>query len=111
MWIVRYAIAAVLIIALLGFTIQNSYQRVVINIAHKMYVDVPLIFVVYAAFCIGLIFWFSISVVQYFRMVGQLSEQKKRNRTLTQEITTLRNLPLEEIDEKSDEYMGEGEDN
>jgi len=83
MWIIRYAVAAVLIIGLLGFTIQNSYQRVVIN----------------AAFCIGLIFWFAISVIQYFRMMGQLSEQRKKNRTLTQEITTLRNLPLEEIEE------------
>jgi len=99
MWIIRYAVAAVLIIGLLGFTIQNSYQRVVINILGKTYTDVPLIFVVYAAFCIGLIFWFAISVIQYFRMMGQLSEQRKKNRTLTQEITTLRNLPLEEIEE------------
>jgi len=99
MWIIRYAVAAMLIIALLGFTIQNSYQRVVINIVGKTYTDVPLIFVVYVAFCIGLIFWFAISVIQYFRMMGQLSEQRKKNRTLTQEITTLRNLPLEEIED------------
>lgn len=103
MWIIRYAIAAILIIALLGFTIQNSYQRVVINIANKTFPDVPLIFVVYAAFCIGLIFWFAISIVQYFRMLAHLSEQKKKNRTLTEEITTLRNLPLEEPDEQQEE--------
>jgi uncharacterized integral membrane protein len=107
MWIIRYAVAAVLIIALLGFTIQNSYQRVVINLANKTYTDVPLIFVVYVAFCIGLIFWFSISVIQYFRMMSQLSEQKRKNRTLTQEITTLRNLPLEEPDETASEKTGE----
>lgn len=103
MWIIRYAVAAILIIALLGFTIQNSYQRVVINITGITFTDVPLIFVVYAAFCIGLIFWFAISIVQYFRMLGQLSEQKKKNRTLTEEITTLRNLPLEEPDEQQEE--------
>lgn len=103
MWIIRYAIAAILIIALLGFTIQNSYQRVVINIANKTFTDVPLIFVVYAAFCIGLIFWFAISIVQYFRMLGHLSEQRRKNRTLTDEITTLRNLPLEEPDEQQEE--------
>ncbi|OQX92707.1 MAG: hypothetical protein B6D58_01625 [candidate division Zixibacteria bacterium 4484_95] len=103
MWIIRYAVSAILIIALLGFTIQNSYQRVVINIAGITFTDVPLIFVVYVAFCIGLIFWFAISIVQYFRMLGQLSEQKKKNRTLTEEITTLRNLPLEELDEQQEE--------
>ena len=103
MWIIRYAVAAVLIIGLLGFTIQNSYQRVVINIAGKTFTDVPLIIVVYVAFCIGLIFWFAISVIQYFRMMGQLSEQRKKNRTLTQEITTLRNLPLEEIEENPED--------
>lgn len=102
MWIIRYAVAALLIIGLLGFTIQNNYQRVVINIANKTYDNIPLIFVVYAAFCIGLIFWFVISIVQYFRMMSQLAEQKKKVKTLTQEITTLRNLPLEEIDENSE---------
>lgn len=107
MWIIRYAVAAILIIALLGFTIQNTYQRVVINIATKTYVDVPLIFIVYVAFCVGLIFWFAISIIQYFRMMGQLSELKKKNRTLTQEITTLRNLPLEEPDEKPLDEPGE----
>jgi uncharacterized integral membrane protein len=109
MWIIRYAVAAVLIIALLGFTIQNSWQRVVITIAGKTFENVPMIFVVYIAFCVGLIFWFAISVVQYFRMASQLAEQKKKNRTLTQEITTLRNLPLEEIDEKADKFPEAGE--
>ena len=107
MWIVRYAIAAILIIVLLGFTIQNSYQRVVINLANKTYTDIPLIFVVYIAFCIGMVFWFTISVIQYFRMMSQLSEQKKKNRTLTQEITTLRNLPLEEPDEAAPDKTGD----
>lgn len=106
MWIIRYAIAAVLIIVLLGFTIQNSYQRVVVNIANKTYSDVHLIFVVYVAFCAGLVFWFVISIVQYFRTMRQISEQKRKNRILTQEITTLRNLPLEEIEEKEQEPKG-----
>jgi len=103
MWIIRYAIAAVLIIALLGFTIQNSYQRVVVNMAGKTYNDVPLIFIIYIAFCVGIIFWFVISVVQYLRLSGQLAEQKKKLRTLNEELTTLRNLPLEEPDEKPGE--------
>jgi uncharacterized integral membrane protein len=103
MWIVRYAIAAVLIIALLGFTIQNSYQRVIVNIGAKTYDNVPLIFVIFIAFCVGIIFWFVISVVQYLRLSGQLAEQKKKLRNLGEELTTLRNLPLEEADEKPGE--------
>ena len=103
MWIVRYAIAAILIIGLLGFTIQNSYQRVVINMAGKTYGDVPLIFVIYIAFCVGIVFWFVISVIQYFRLSGQLAEQKRKVRNLSEELTTLRNLPLEEPDEKTGE--------
>ena len=100
MWIIRYAIAALLIIALLGFTILNSYQRVVVNIPYMEPIETQLIFVIYVSFCLGLIFWFVISVIQYFRMVRQLSEQKRKNRTLTEEITALRNLPLEEPDEQ-----------
>lgn len=107
MWIIRYAIAALLIIVLLGFTIQNTYQTVVINILDKTYENVPLVYVIYVAFCLGLIFWFIISVIQYIRMTGRLSEQKKQLRTLTAEITTLRNLPLEEPDEKPVDEAGE----
>jgi uncharacterized integral membrane protein len=103
MWIVRYAIAAVLIIALLGFTIQNSYQRVIINIGAKTYEDVPLMFVIFIAFCVGIIFWFVISVVQYLRLSGQLADQKRKLRNLSEELMTLRNLPLEETEEKSGE--------
>jgi uncharacterized integral membrane protein len=105
MWIIRYAIAALLIIGLLGFTIQNSYQRVVINIVGKTYSEVPLIFVIYVAFCVGIVFWFVISVVQYLRFSGQLAEQKRKVRTLGEELTTLRNLPLEEPDEKPGEKI------
>jgi uncharacterized integral membrane protein len=103
MWIIRYAIAAILIIGLLGFTIQNSYQKVVINVAAKTYAEVPLIFVIYIAFCVGIVFWFVISVVQYLRLSGQLAEQKRKIRTLSEELTTLRNLPLDEPDEKTGE--------
>jgi uncharacterized integral membrane protein len=109
MWIIRYAIAAILIIALLGFAIENAHQTVEINIANKSYQHVRLIYVVYAAFCLGLVFWFIISIVQYFRMMKQVSEQRKKNRTLTQEITALRNLPLEEIDNIPGEETGSEE--
>ena len=111
MWVIRYAIAAILIIGLLGFSIQNTSQKVQITIFNMNFYDVPLIFVIYVAFCIGLVFWFTISVIQYFRMATRLSDQKKKNRTLTQEITTLRNLPLEEPDEKSDDSQAQGVNN
>jgi len=107
MWIIRYAIAIVLIIALVGFAIQNSYQQVVVNIANKTYTDVPLNYVIFVAFCIGMIFWFVISVIQYFKMMTQLAEQRKENRLLRQEITTLRNLPFEDISDSPDEKKSE----
>ncbi len=56
MWIIRYAFAAIIIIAILGFTIGNSYQRVVINIGAKTYPDVPLILALFIAFCVGIVF-------------------------------------------------------
>lgn len=103
MWIIRYAFAAIIIIAVLGFTIENSYQRVVINIGAKTYPDVPLIFVLFIAFCVGIIFWFAITVVLYFRQSAKLAEQKKKIKILSEELTALRNLPLDEPDEKAGE--------
>ncbi len=105
MWIIRYAFAAAIIIAILGFTIGNSYQRVVINIGAKTYPDVPLILALFIAFCVGIVFWFAMTVVLYFRQSAKIAEQKKKIKILSEELTALRNMPLDEPDDKIGEKV------
>jgi len=41
--------------------------------------------------------WFLVSMYQYFKVTGKVSELRKRNKQLLDEIKALRNLPLEEV--------------
>jgi uncharacterized integral membrane protein len=97
MWIIKSALSVVIFLAFLGFSFQNSYQVTTVNIAGHQYASIPLIVVLYIAFSAGVIFWFIVSIFQYFKYTGQLSDLKRKNKQLLEEIKALRNLPLEEI--------------
>ncbi len=97
MWIIKSALGVVIFLAFLGFSFQNSYQVTTVNIAGSQYSSVPLIIVLYIAFSAGVIFWFIVSIFQYFKYTGEISDLKRKNRQLLEEIKALRNLPLEEI--------------
>jgi uncharacterized integral membrane protein len=97
MWIIKSALSLVIFLAFLGFSFQNSYQVTTVNIAGHQYASIPLIIVLYIAFSAGVIFWFIVSIFQYFKHTGQLSDLKRKNKQLLEEIKALRNLPLEEI--------------
>ena len=97
MWIIKSALAVIIILAFLGFSFQNSYQVATVNVAGSQYSGVPLIIVIYIAFSIGVIFWFIISIFQYLGQTGQIAELRRKNKQLLEEIKALRNLPLEEI--------------
>jgi uncharacterized integral membrane protein len=97
MWIIKSALGVIIFLAFLGFSFQNSYQVTTVNLAGKQYNSIPLIIVLYIAFSAGVIFWFIISVFQYFKHSGQIGELKRKNNQLSNEIKALRNLPLEEI--------------
>jgi uncharacterized integral membrane protein len=108
MWIIKSALVLIIFLAFLGFSFQNSYQVTTVNIAGKQYSSIPLIIVLYIAFSVGVIFWFIISIFQYLRYTGQISDLKRKNRQLLEEIKALRNLPLEEISDLSPEIQKKG---
>ena len=97
MWILKSALLLIVFLAFLGFSFQNAYQVTTVNIAGNQYNSVPLIVALYVAFAIGVIFWFVVSIFQYLRSTSQISDLKRKNRQLLEEIKALRNLPLEEI--------------
>ena len=96
MWVIRYFIITVVILLILAFAIQNSYQRVDVNLLNHKYIDVPLVLVLFEAFVLGILFWFVISIAQFFKLHGALSKQKKENKRLLEEIKAIRNMPLQD---------------
>ena len=97
MWILKSALLLIVFLAFLGFSFQNLYQVTTINLAGNQYNSIPLIVALYVAFAIGVIFWFVVSVFQYLRSTTEISDLKRKNRQLIEEIKALRNLPFEEI--------------
>ncbi len=97
MWIIKSALGVLVFLGFLGFSFQNSYQLTTVNIIGKQYASVPLIIVLYIAFSLGVIFWFIVSIFQYFKYTGRIADLKRKNKQLLEEIKALRNLPLEEV--------------
>jgi uncharacterized integral membrane protein len=100
MWIARTLVVIVLIILIVGFAIYNSDERISVNLYGKQYYDFPMIFVAFWALVVGMLISFALGISYYFKMYAELRDQRRENRKLVEEITALRNLPLEE-EEKS----------
>lgn len=101
MWAIRFFLIIVIIILVIGFSIYNSAETVDVNLFGKVYIDVPMIYLAFWAFVIGMLISFLLGITHYLKFQSELREQKKENKNLMEEITTLRNIPLEEdIEEK-----------
>jgi uncharacterized integral membrane protein len=96
MWIARTLVVIVLIILIVGFAIYNSDERISVNLYGKQYYDFPMIFVTFWALVVGMLISFALGISYYFKMYAELRDQRRENRKLVEEITALRNLPLEE---------------
>jgi uncharacterized integral membrane protein len=96
MWAVRTFLIIILIVVVVGFSIYNSDERISVNLYGKEYIDVPMIFVAFWAFVIGMVISFALGVSYYLKTHSELRSLKKENKKLMEEIIALRNLPLEE---------------
>ncbi|KPL03513.1 MAG: hypothetical protein AMJ73_06645 [candidate division Zixibacteria bacterium SM1_73] len=102
MWILRTFVIIVLIVLVVGFSIYNSEEKLSVNLYGQEYIDVPMIFVAFWALVTGMLISFVLGVSYYFRMHSELRSLRKENKKLMEEVTALRNLPLEEAEEKED---------
>jgi uncharacterized integral membrane protein len=100
MWIIRTFLIIILIVLVVGFSIYNSDEKISVNLYGQEYVDVPMIFVAFWALVIGMLISFVLGVSYYFKMHAERRSLKKENKKLMDEVTALRNLPLEEAEEK-----------
>jgi len=97
MWIIKYALAAIVLLAVMYFSFQNAQEITSIKLWKYYYEEVHLVMVIFASFAVGVLFWFLVSVYQYFKVASQVSDLRRKNKQLLDEIKALRNLPLEEV--------------
>ena len=106
MWIIRWAFIAIVIIVVLGFSLQNT-EKVTVQLLHYHYTDVPLFLVIYVAFCFGIFVYLLVAVFHQLQLRSEISHLRKENRKLQRELDDMRNLSLgDDIEEGSSEGGG-----
>jgi uncharacterized integral membrane protein len=96
-WFAKMFLAMVVLAAVCFFAILNAAQKVNLTVAPgKEYLDVPLVVALFAAFVLGALIIFILSLFRDVRTRSSISKLRRQNDRLSEELTALRNLPLDE---------------
>ncbi len=98
MWAIKWFLAVVMILVVLGFALQNSSQRVdVVFLADVWrFQNVQLWMVIYASFGLGVLFWLVVSIFQVLELKGQIRRLNREKLEMQSELDSLRNLSIGE---------------
>lgn len=96
MWAVKWFLAVVVILVVLGFALQNSNEQVKVVFLTNVwqYESVQLWMVIYISFGLGVLFWLIVSVFQVLQLRMEIRKLKKENLEIQHELESLRNLPI-----------------
>lgn len=106
MWLLRLLLFIIAVAVVIGFVLYNSTERVDLFFPWGNYYAVPLAFVCFAAFVIGMLVTFLYSVFYFIKVGGDIRERNRQIKKLEMELSALRNRSLEDI---NDTELGEEE--
>jgi len=99
-WFAKMFLAMVILAAVCFFAILNSAQKINLTVAPgREYYDVPLVVALFSAFVLGALIVFIFSLFRDMMARANLSRLRRDNARLADELTALRNLPLEDTSE------------
>lgn len=96
MWIIRWTIIVAVVIAIIGFSLQNQEEKVVIHIGTFTTSEMPLYFALYLAFSLGLVVFLLVSIYNLLQLRTEIARHRRDNRKLKEELDRLRNISIEE---------------
>ncbi len=96
MWIIRWVIAVLVIIFIIGFAVQNTEQEVTVTFLNWESGEMQLWVVMYIAFAAGIFTWLVISIFHAISLRAENAALKKEVVKLKEELDRLRNLSVEE---------------
>lgn len=96
MWFFRSLIILVGVVAFLWVGMNNADQRVDFRFFHKEYLGLNLNLLLLLVFAAGMVFSFSIWVLNEFSLRNQIGRHRREVARLEKELAALRSLPLEE---------------
>jgi len=86
MWIVRWIVLLVIIIAVLGFSLQNQSEVVTVHLLGWETGEVPLYIALFISFGIGMASFLLIAVFQQLQTIGDLAKERKQRKKLEQQL-------------------------
>jgi uncharacterized integral membrane protein len=96
MWIAKWILGVILIIIVLGFSLQNQHEVVNIHVFNWMSPELPLYFIIYISFALGILTWLLVSIFKILQLKTDIRQFKKRSQQLQDELNKLRNLSIED---------------
>jgi uncharacterized integral membrane protein len=89
----------VLFIAVMGFAIMNLREHVTVQLypGREGAFDVQMVVALFVAFVGGMFTWFMVSLVRDLKIRRETGRLRRQMRQMEQELTALRNLPLEDV--------------
>ena len=98
MWVLRWLVAAVIILLILGFALQNNEQQIAVIFIKGLYETdtLPIWVIVYCSFALGMIFWLFFSIFQVLGLKGQIRRMRHENQRIQKELNNLRNLSIDD---------------
>lgn len=85
--------------AAMAFAFLNNRELVDVNLFWGSFQDAPMAWVVFVAFLFGALVGYAISLFALLELQGRVREMKRHRHRLEGELTTLRNLPLDDAEE------------
>jgi uncharacterized integral membrane protein len=103
MWLIRLFLFIIAIAIPVGFILYNPSQRVDLYFPWSDYFNVPLTFVAFGAFIVGMLVIFLYSVFYFLKVGGDIREKNREIKKLELELSALRNRSLEDLEETNRE--------
>jgi uncharacterized integral membrane protein len=95
----RAATLLVVMFLAMGFAFLNNRELVDVNLYWGRFQDAPMAWVVFVAFLLGALVGYSLSLFLVIELQGRIREMRRRHLRMEGELTTLRNLPLDDAEE------------
>jgi uncharacterized integral membrane protein len=98
-WFVKMFLILVVFVAVMGFAIMNLREHVTVQLypGRTGIYDVQMVVALFVAFVGGMFTWFVASLARELRIRREIGRMRRQLRQLEQELTALRNLPLEDV--------------
>jgi len=99
MWVIRLLLTIFIIIIVIAISVYNAGEKTTFRLLGHTYEQVPVIIVACWAFVIGMFAAFILGLTYHSRLYKQLADQKRETKKLLLELTSLRNVAIEESEE------------